>query len=320
MRNANRAAMLALLLVGAAPGTAHADAIPTPSAAAGMLKIDEKLPADAKAFLRGLAPQSGDVRIGEAKAVLHLGDRYYFLPAADAKRVLTQVWGNPPEAVADVLGMVMEKGTSPFDDSWGAVITYRDSGYVSDADASTQDYDAVLQSMKEGEAEENAQRKAAGFPTLNLVGWAQAPSYDAKAHALIWARELASSDSKTNGLNYDVRLLGRNGVLSLNMVATMPMLAEVRGAAAAFGQAVDFESGARYADYNPTTDKAAGYGLAGLVGGGAAVAVAKKAGLLVILAKFWKLILVGLAVAGGAILTLARKLFGRRKNEAAEEE
>jgi len=247
--------------------------------------------------------------------VLHLGDRYYFLPAADARRVLTEAWGNPPQSVTGVLGMVLEKGKSPLDDTWGAVITYDDTGYVSDADAASQDYDAVLQSMKEGEAQENEQRKAAGFATLNLVGWAQPPSYDAAAHSLIWARELASSDSKTHGLNYDVRLLGRSGVLSLNMVATMPMLAQVRAAANSFGQAVDFENGARYADYNAATDKAAGYGLAGLVGGGAAVAVAKKAGLLAILLKFWKLILVGLAVGGGAIFTFARKLFGGRKDE-----
>jgi uncharacterized membrane-anchored protein len=314
MTNSTRAAFLALALLSASPVLAQqGTAVPVASIA-----IDAKLSAEAKAFLRSLKPVAGDVRIDAAKAVLHLGDRYYFLPATDAKRVLTEAWGNPPEAVSDVLGLVMEKGKSPLDDAWGAVITYRDTGYVSDSDATSQDYDAVLQSMKEGETEENAQRKAAGFPTLNLLGWAQPPSYNAGAHSLIWARELASSDSKIHGLNYDVRLLGRSGVLSLNMVATMPMLAEVRAAANSFGQAVDFESGARYADYNAATDKAAGYGLAGLVGGGAAVAVAKKAGILVLLAKFWKLILVGLAVGGGAVLTFFRNLFGRRKQ--AEEE
>jgi uncharacterized membrane-anchored protein len=304
-----RTAFVALALLSASPVLAQQGA----AAPASSIAIDEKLSAEAKTFLRSLKPVAGDVRIDAAKAVLHLGDRYYFLSAADARRVLTEAWGNPPEAASDVLGMVLEKGKSPLSDTWGAVITYNDSGYVSDSDAEGQDYDAVLQSMKEGEGEENEQRKAAGFPTLNLVGWAQPPSYNARAHSLIWARELASSDSQTHGLNYDVRLLGRSGVLSLNMVASMPMLAEVRTAANSFGQAVDFETGARYADYNATTDKAAGYGLAGLVGGGAAVAVAKKAGILVLLAKFWKLILVGLAVGGGAVLTFFRNLFGRRK-------
>ncbi|HEY0621489.1 DUF2167 domain-containing protein [Sphingomonas sp.] len=309
MTYSTRAACLALALLAAPPVLAQQGAaVPIASIA-----IDSKLSAEAKAFLRSLRPVAGDVRIDAAKAVLHLGDRYYFLPAADAKRVLTEAWGNPPEAVSDVLGLVMEKGKSPLDDAWGAVITYRDTGYVSDSDAASQDYEAVLQSMKDGEAEENAQRKAAGFPTLNLVGWAQPPSYDARAHSLVWARELASSDSKIHGLNYDVRLLGRSGVLSLNMVATMPMLAQVRTAANSFGQAVDFETGARYADYNAATDKAAGYGLAGLVGGGAAVAVAKKAGILVLLAKFWKLILVGAVAIGGGALAMFRRLFGRRE-------
>ncbi|MCW4463244.1 DUF2167 domain-containing protein [Sphingomonas sp. BT-65] len=315
MRTSSRAVALsiALAVLGASP--VHAQSA-SPSGAA--IAIDEKLPADAKAFLRSLHPQSGDVRIAAAKAVLHLGDRYYFLPADEAKRVLIQLWGNPPEVVSDVLGLVMEKGKSPIDDAWGAVITYRDTGYVSDADATAQDYDAVLASMKEGEATENEQRKAAGFPTLSVVGWAQPPSYDATAHSLIWARELASSDSKINSLNYDVRLLGRTGVLSLNMVATMPMLAQVRQAAKTFGQSADFETGARYADYDATTDKVAGYGLAGLVGGGAAVAVAKKVGFLAVLAKFWKLILVGILAFGGAALAMFRKLFGRRAEDEEE--
>lgn len=312
MTYSTRAALLALALLSGPPVLAQERAAPPPAAS---IAIDAKLSAEAKAFLRSLKPVAGDVRIDTAKAVLHLGDRYYFLPAADARRVLTEAWGNPPEAVSDVLGLVMEKGKSPLDDTWGAVITYRDTGYVSDADAASQDYDAVLESMKEGEEAENAQRKAAGFPTLNVVGWAQLPSYDAKNHSLIWARELKSSDTRINTLNYDVRLLGRSGVLSLNMVGTMPALAQVRDAAGMFGKAVDFETGARYADYDATTDKAAGYGLAGLVGGGAAVAVAKKVGLLAVLAKFWKLILVGVLAFGGGAIAMFRRMFGRREED-----
>ncbi len=315
MRTTSRVIALSAMLAIMGASAGHAQVSPAP---ATLITINEKLSGETKAFLKSLKPQAGDVRIAAASAVLHLGDRYYFLPADDAKRVLTQVWGNPPEAVSDVLGMVMEKGKSPVDDAWGAVITFRDTGYISDADANEQDYEAVLSSMKSGEAAENEQRKAAGFPTLSLVGWAQPPSYDAAAHSLVWARELAASDSKINSLNYDVRLLGRTGVLSLNMVATMPMLAQVREAAKAFGKSADFEAGARYADYDATTDKVAGYGLAGLVGGGAAVAVAKKAGILLILAKFWKLILVGVLAFGGTIVAMVRKILGRREEHEPE--
>jgi uncharacterized membrane-anchored protein len=299
------------VMLGAVPaGVAAKDA---PKAASAEEK--GKLPPAARNFLKTLHPQTGDVRIPEARAVLHLGQQYYFLPAADAKRVLVDIWRNPPDAVGDVLGMVMEKDSTAFENVWGAVITYKDTGHIADSDASEQDYDAVLAEMKQGDAADNAQRKAAGFPTLSLVGWAQPPSYDAANHSLIWARELAEGNAPEHGLNYDVRLLARTGVLSLNMVSGMSALPQVRGAAQDFGKAVTFEPGAGYADFNASTDKAAEYGLAGLVAGGAAVAIAKKVGLLAIVLKFGKVILIGLVAFGAAALGFFRKLFGRKEEE-----
>lgn len=267
------------------------------------------------ALQKSLHTQTGDVRLAEAKAVLHLGDNYYFIPADEAKRVLTEAWRNPPEAVANVLGMVMPKGTTLYDSPWGAVITYQDTGHISDADAAGQDYEKVLREMQSGEEAQNQQRKAAGYPTMRLVGWAQAPSYDPKSHSLIWAKELANEGDPVHGLNYDVRLLGRTGVLSLNMVSDMSVLDGIRGAAASFGRSVTFEPGAAYTDYDASTDKTAEYGLAGLVAGGTAVAVAQKVGLFAVIAKFGKLIFVGLFAAFAALAGLARRLFGGKDEE-----
>jgi uncharacterized membrane-anchored protein len=278
----------------------------------------EKAPALPPAMLalqKALHPQNGDVRIPEAKAVLHLGDRYYFLPAAEAKRVLVEAWRNPPDSVSNVLGMVFEKGANFVDNAWAAVITYNDTGHVSDSDAKDQDYGKVLADMQSGEVAENEQRKTAGFPAMKLVGWAQPPSYDAVDHSLIWAREFDNEGEPTHGLNYDVRMLGRTGVLSLNMVSAMPLLKQVGDAAEAFGKAVTFEPGAGYADFNASTDKAAEYGLAGLVAGGAAVAVAQKVGLIAILLKFSKLIFLGVAAFGAGIWAFIKRVLGRGKEE-----
>ncbi len=274
-----------------------------------------KLSPKAEQFLASLHPQNGDVKVPAAKAVLHLGERYYFLPAEDAKRVLTDVWRNPPDSVSNVLGMVMEKNANAFDNLWGAVITYQDSGHVSDKDADTQDYDKVLADMKAGDAADNEQRKAQGFPAITLVGWAQPPSYDKASHSLIWARELAEEGNADHGLNYDVRLLGRTGVLSLNMVSAMSALPDVRAAAADFGKAASFEPGAGYTDFNSSTDKAAEYGLAGLVAGGVGLAVVKKVGLLAIILKFGKVILLGIAAGGAAVWSFFKRLVGRREEQ-----
>ncbi|PNB37134.1 DUF2167 domain-containing protein, partial [Pseudomonas sp. FW305-130] len=81
-------------------------------------------------------------------------------------------------------------------------------------------------------------------------GWAQQPSYDPAAHSLIWARDIKISDSPVDALNYDVRLLGRKGVLSLNMLSDMQHLPDVRAAATDFGKAAAFTAGSTYADYD----------------------------------------------------------------------
>ena len=271
-----------------------------------------------KALQGQIHPQSGTVTIPAAKARLNLGDRYYFLPAADAKRVLVEAWGNPPESADGVLGMVFPAGKSFNDATWGAVVEYEDTGHIADKDAASQDYDSVLADMKSAAEEENEARKSAGYPESHVIGWAQAPTYDAGKKTLIWARNIQFADSQTNTLNYDVRTLGRTGVLSLNMVDAMPNLPVVRTAAAQLGSTVQFDSGARYADYNASTDKLADYGLAGLVAGGAGLAVAKKVGLLGVLLVFLKkgavILIAGLAAAGA----LFKRRFSRGSNGSGE--
>ncbi len=309
MRNMILGALGALALVGAGVTPAAAQETPTAAGESG------GIPPELLEIEKNLHPQTGDITIPAAHAVLHLGDDYYYLPADEAKKVLVDVWGNPPSAVSNVLGLVFEKDATIFDNVWGAVISYDDTGHISDANAEHEDYAAVLREMQKGDAADNAARREAGYPTMNLIGWAQPPSYDKASHALIWAKEFALSDQKVNSLNYDVRLLGRTGTLSLNMVSTMDVLADVGSAAAMFGRAAEFESGWRYADFVAGSDKDAGYGLSGLVAGGAAVAVAQKMGIFALLLKFGKIIIVGLIAFGGAAFAFVRNMFGRKEED-----
>jgi uncharacterized membrane-anchored protein len=263
------------------------------------------------AFVKNLHKQSGDVAIPAAHAVMHLGTRYYFIGPAEAKRVLTDLWRNPANASYNVLGMILPADKTVVDNSWGAVVTYQDSGYVPDTDASSQDYDKVLADLRQGEAADNELRRRDGYPELRLVGWAQQPSYDRASHSLIWARDLKSSDATIDGLNYDVRSLGRHGVLSLNMIWDMPHLAEVRTAAADLGKAASFEKGSTYADYDKSVDKTAEYGLAGLVAAGVGAVAVKKLGILAIMLGFGKKLFVLIAIGAAAAWTRIKRLFVR---------
>jgi uncharacterized membrane-anchored protein len=272
-----------------------------------------------KAILDSLHPVSGDVALPSANAVLHLGKDFYYLPPDEARKVIVDAWGNPPQVAEDVLGIVFPTGKTFLDpDTWGAAITYEKSGYVTDKDAQTADYDALLKQLQSGEDEINAKRKEEGYPAQHLIGWAQPPSYDAASHSVVWAQDIAFDGQSDNSLNYDVRMLGRKGVLSLNMITAMSKLAETRADAEKLARSADFAPGERYADFKQGDDTA-GYGIAGLVAAGLGVVAVKKLGLLAVLLVFLKKGLVLIVAAFAALGAKFRKLFGIGRKDQPEE-
>jgi uncharacterized membrane-anchored protein len=265
--------------------------------------------AQLKEILASLHPMTGDVAIPAADAVLHLGKAYYYLPPDEAKRVIVDGWKNPPTVAEGVLGLVLPAGKTFLDDTWGAVITWEPMGYVTDDDARTADYGKILTQMQSGEEEINERRRKEGYPAQHLVGWAQPPAYDAATHSVVWAQDVAFEGQNVDSLNYDVRLLGRKGVLSLNMLDSMAKLPQTREAAAAFARSAEFNPGARYADYK-SGDTKAGIGIAGLVAAGVGVVAAKKLGLIAVILLFAKKFLVIIVAAFAALGAKFRKLFG----------
>lgn len=291
------------------------------AAALALVSAPSSLPAQApqsaeqvQQAVKRLKPQQGRISLPEAKATLNLGTAYDFYGPADARTILVDIWGNPPENAEGVLGLVMLAGKSPLDDNWAAVVSYEASGYVSDSDAASTDYNEMLAQMQSGETELNQQRQAQGYPGIHIVGWAEQPNYNKVNHSVIWARDLKFSDSKVDTLNYDVRTLGRSGVLSLNLISSMPKLDEVKAAAHEFAKHASFDPGARYEDFQAGIDKEAEYGIGGLIAAGAGVAVAKKLGIFAILLKFLKPILLGIVVFFGTIAGRIKALFSRDKD------
>lgn len=305
------------LAIGAAlsiavPSSVVQAAAGSPTAALAQDDVAARQRAATEKLLSSLDRQTGTIPIQAAKADLILGDNYYFVGPEQSRTILVDIWRNPPASANGVLGMVFPKGKSFVDDTWSAVITFEATGYVSDDDAKTIDYNQMLADMRASDEAQAPDIRAQGYPAGILQRWAQPPTYDAGKHSLVWARDIKFDDMPEDSLNYDIRLLGREGVLSMNILASMSQLDEVREAAKTFASVGTFRSGARYADFNAATDKKAEYGLAGLVAAGGAAAVAKKVGLLAVLAKFGKFIFIGLI----AIFAMFRNAIGglfRRK-------
>lgn len=310
IRKVFAALLLALGLLATASPTAAQSPDPSPDQPTAEQQAEIRR---MEALLDSLKPRTGDISLPGPKATLALGEAYYFLEAADARRVLVEGWGNPPSVVEGVLGMVFPAGKSPLDDTWGAVITWVGDGYVADADAASIDYADLLKQLKASEAADNEALAADGYAASTLVGWAQQPSYDPVRHNLIWAKEIAFAGAPENTLNYDVRVLGRAGVLSMNIVAQMSDLASIGGEATKLMNTASFQPGAQYADYQEGVDKKAAYGVGGLIAGGAALAVAKKAGLIGILLLFLKKGWVVLVIGGAAAWRWLSTLFGGKK-------
>jgi len=198
---------------------------------------------------------------------------------------------------------------------WFVSIDYIASGYVKDDDARHWDADKLLQSLKDGTEAGNEERIRAGVPALVVTRWIEPPAYEDATHRLVWSAEAKHKDGADSDptVNYNTYMLGRQGYVSLNLITSASAVQADKAAARALLEAVDFNSGKRYGDFNSSTDKVAAYGLAALVAG---VAV-KKLGLLALLmamvVKFAKLI----AVAVAGLLVAIKRWFRSRTARAA---
>jgi uncharacterized membrane-anchored protein len=273
--------------------------------AAGSLGAQEQQQEfDPEAFNASLKYQSGTVSLRNGLATLNLPEGYRYLDPDQAQRLLVEGWGNPPGDKP--LGMIVPAAINPMtDEGWGVIITYTEDGYVEDGDAAKIDYDEMLTEMQTATREGNAERVEAGYSPMELVGWAERPHYDAAAHKLYWARELRVDTFSTHTLNYDVRVLGRQGVLSLNAIAGMQQLPTVQRDMQGVLNFVEFNEGNRYADFSDG-DKVAAYGIGALVAGKVAVKAGFFKILLAALLAGKKFLVIGV-IAIGAFL---RRLLG----------
>lgn len=276
---------------------------PAPSAPPTLTSEQEQYVAAAKMLWESLDRRQGDVSLPGGVATLHVPDTFYYLSPTDAEKVLVDVWGNPPGAGKSTLGMLLPSQYTPFDDaSWGVTISYNEDGYVSDEDAKDIDYGELLTGMQEAAEETSKERVRMGYEPVKLIGWAEAPRYDEQTHKLHWAKEFQVGDNAIHTLNYNIRVLGRKGVLVLNFIAGMDQKPEIDSNVDTVLGIAEFNDGMRYTDFNPNVDKVAAYGIGALVAGKVAAKTGLLAAALVFLKKFGVLIVVGVGALLGRLL------------------
>lgn len=254
-------------------------------------------------------PQTVD--LGRDIAELEVPEGIRFLGTQDARRIL-EMMGNRTDD--SVLGLVMP--TADAEGDWFVVFEWQPIGYVKDAENEKIDADELLENIQEATEAGNEWRAENNLPALHVTGWAEAPNFDTTSHNLVWATLAKSEGASGESANYNMRLLGRRGVVSATLVESAENLAQSKPAAIALVKGFRFKPGSSYAEWKDG-DKIAEYGLAGLVAAGAGAA-AVKLGLFGVIAKFFGKMgkaAIALVVAIGAGLS---KLWGAirgKKNE-----
>jgi len=233
-----------------------------------------------------LGPTQADLG-GIARVVVPTG--YRLLGGGDTGRFM-ELTQNPSHG--DELGVLLSD-----DASWFVVFEFSPEGYVKDDEQL--DSDAILSGIKKGTDKANSIRRQRGWPILNILGWNQQPFYDPQTNNLTWSIRASSEGSTV--INHSTRLLGRRGVMNVDLVLSPEDVASAVPAFNSLMTKFTFNPGNRYAEFT-RGDKVAQYGLTGLIVGGTGVAVVKSG----LLQKLGKLIVFGFIALAAAI----KKIFG----------
>jgi uncharacterized membrane-anchored protein len=240
------------------------------------------------------------------QAQITLPEGYAFIPPKEGAALMS-VMGNQTDD--NFLGLIFPQSEA----EWFVTVDFDPSGYIKDDDAKDWDADELLESLKDGTEAANEHREKMGVTPIEVTRWIEKPSYDAGSHRLVWSAEIKDkgSSGEDAGINYNTYVLGREGYVALNLVTSVAEVEAHKPAARELLAAVNFNDGKRYSDFNESTDKVAAYGLAALVGGIAAKKLGLLATLGLLVAKFGKLILVGVVAAGAGVVKLLK---GRKQD------
>lgn len=216
---------------------------------------------------------------------------------------LLEIYGNPPNS--GILAAIVPEDEEA---DWTLVFQFDDIGYVDDSDRDALDADALIKAFRDGIPAGNRERRSMGLEELHGMDWQVPPFYDPQTNNLTWGLKLDFASG--SAINYDIRILGRRGVMQATLVGAPETYAAALPQVETLLADFSYLSGNKYAEWSQG-DKVAGVGLAGLVAGGGVVAAAKT-GLLakigLILAKGGKGLIIGLIVLFATLGSFFKRL------------
>ena len=234
------------------------------------------------------------------KSTIFVPEGFLFLDVKDTDKYL-ELTDNQPFSSEELL--------VPEDLVWQAYFSFDDVGYIKDDEEI--DADDLLKTSQEIDKISNKYRAEQGWSALTTVGWKYPPRYDKVNKRLEWAYILKQEDTGEFQINYHTRVLGRNGVMRIQLATFPEDLDKAVLGLSSILPSFEYNAGEKYLEYKEG-DRIAEFGLAALIAGGAAAVATKKGlwamlGALLIGAKKFAIAIIIALFAGIASLFRRKK-------------
>ena len=187
----------------------------------------EPQPSETQKQFQAIQWTQGPAKVGiGGHAEIQVPEGFAYTGASGAQKLL-ELMHNPTSGTE--LGILTDKDLDIF-----VLFEFEESGYVKDAEKEKLDGDDLLKAIREGNEASNEARKERGWPAITIVGWHTPPFYNRETNNLEWCIK-GESEGHTI-VNYNTRILGRQGVMSANLMvdpekldATLPVMKKLLG-------------------------------------------------------------------------------------------
>lgn len=185
--------------------------------------------------------RTGSFMVDEAPVFINLPESLLFLHGSDARDFLIQVWGNDPDFVKEVIGIIIPDTTQRLSSAdLGYVVSYKEMGHVVDND--NYDLNKLLDSFN---------HRKDGYKYL----WGWTPSYDKTKHIL--SLPLVIQGKNEIYINHVVGIFGRSGMVTLESIGQYYDRFWFQEDGQKIIDGITFTPGHRYEDFDSSKDKIA---------------------------------------------------------------
>lgn len=242
----------------------------------------------------------GVYNLPNSSSMLSLPSNHYALLGADSREFARLSNGQSDETIEAVV----------FDENFDTAVWFEsnDSGYIHLNDWEQLNSEDLLKLISENTEKANEERRKNNISEIHVVGWLQPPILDRNSNTVYWAIEATENENKI--ANSVAIRLSRKGYEKLTWSTDKSSYTPFGGQLDIMLRSHNFDQGYRYSDYM-AGDRAAGYGIATLVGMTLGGKIAKVGGLSLLLKKIGGFITAGL----GVLFLKFKKLFKRKKDE-----